>query len=1142
VKRWIRTILRLLPVMVVLVALLLPALPVSAADPLDLDAIIWDEWSAGKTAELVSEGDGFWSNQMPFTVVLEDNLLYDHPLRYHEGGKYISFDPADIQWITPGSSAPVKQDFSQLTTNSTGYLADKKVTYHDAFGSNIDIENSVSNSGWKKEVAIKSLVTLGVIPYNAEYLEISFELKTNFDIEGWDKKSELKFDTAIQLSTLSRIDSIGVRDSYKPTDKEIDEGYSDSLLCDGFLRTVDSKTYLVKRIPVDYLKDAVYPIYADVDISYGTKSAFTSNTASGVEVAEIGTGKFAVVWTDHDDAFKLKAIVGTVSGTTISWGDEITVCNDDHIDFTARHDVCKLDANKFLVVYADDAQGDDGYCRVATVSDKTISLGGATEFHDVDVEYPIVGQINTDKAAILYNDETSGDDLTCTVVSISGTTITPGEPYVLSTADSRYAPWDVVGVDADKYMVFYELGDVYVRAATVSGTTSTFGAASTVDTNDGSRGELGKLDTDKFALAYEDYISEQGMTRVGTLSGTTITLGAEQVFNDGITRGSIPVTLDSTHYIVFYSDYDNNRYGTTVYCSVSGNSTSCGSEEIWYSDAYMQDFDVILIATGDVIVAYMDDADANNIGEAIVGEVAALQPPDAPTNFAATENQANQVTCTWTKSDGATKYQLYRDGAPIGAELGDVATTDDATGAAATITNAGTVTASDGTESAYVTLSLAGESIGHTSYTYKVRAGSVDGWSGDSNTDTGYRVSATITYQWQVDEGGGYGNIAGGTTDPYNYAGAPAGTISNAGTVTASDGTETAHVTLSLAGEATTNGTAYAYQCVVTSTGASNSPQTSDNDTGYRGVGAITYQWQVNDGGGYDNIAGGTTDPYNYAGAPAGTITPGNAVATDGDHTDKVALNLAGESVANGTTYDYQCICSAIDASNSPQTSGNNGGYRGHGALAYQWQVDDGGGYDNIVGGTTEAYNYAGAPSPTITAGTAVATDAEHTGEVFLSLTGASSNDGATYDYKCVLDATGCAQQTSASNTGETGHGALTYQWQRSAGDSDADYSDIAGATTASYTDTDASPTGNYYQVILGAPNASNNPVTSGANRGYSLDAGVNMIQTLLRVVLAAVILVSVFLAARLGQLGWVFVILGLVGFVIIDALITAIF
>ena len=127
-----------------------------------------------------------------------------------------------------------------------------------------------------------------------------------------------------------------------------------------------------------------------------------------------------------------------------------------------------------------------------------------------------------------------------------------------------------------------------------------------------------------------------------------------------------------------------------------------------------------------------------------------------------------------------------------------------------------------------------------------------------------------------------------------------AGTIDNAGTADASDGTEAAHVVLALAGESTANGASRTYKVVALN--ATGDSDDSTTDTGYRGVGAITYQWQrssADSDADYSNIPGGTTDPYNDTTAPI-----------------------------DGSGRYFRCTVSSTDASNSPQTSTSDRGYR----------------------------------------------------------------------------------------------------------------------------------------------------------------------------------------------------------------------
>lgn len=154
-----------------------------------------------------------------------------------------------------------------------------------------------------------------------------------------------------------------------------------------------------------------------------------------------------------------------------------------------------------------------------------------------------------------------------------------------------------------------------------------------------------------------------------------------------------------------------------------------------------------------------------------------LTKPATPTNVAATDgDHTDKVTVTWTKSTGATGYQIYRDGNALG-WLGNVATGDD-TGADAPTITPGTASASDGDYVDYVTLSLSGETANNGStHSYKVRAKNATGESADSITNNGYRGVGSLTYQWMrsaADSDADYSNVDGATTDPYNDTGAPA--------------------------------------------------------------------------------------------------------------------------------------------------------------------------------------------------------------------------------------------------------------------------------------------------------------------------------------------------------------------------------
>ena len=278
---------------------------------------------------------------------------------------------------------------------------------------------------------------------------------------------------------------------------------------------------------------------------------------------------------------------------------------------------------------------------------------------------------------------------------------------------------------------------------------------------------------------------------------------------------------------------------------------------------------------------------------------------------------------------------------------------------------------------------------------------------------------------------------------------APTVTTSACTSVATTSATDNGNITNTGGENCTTRGFCYM-------TDTSGDPTTANStayDTGSFGTGAYTKSitglssgtsyrvraYAINSGGtGY-----GTT--VQLLTLPA---APTNVAATDGAHTDKVVITW---TKSTGAT-DYHVWRDAVDLG---------------------------------AAGDVAAFDDTGADAPTITPGTAAASDGTSSAHVALSLSGQSANNGTTHTYKVVAsNATGNSADSTTDN-GYRGVGALTYQWQRSAADSDASYSNISGATTASYNDTGAPAdgSGRHYKCVEDAADASQQ--TSTADRGY---------------------------------------------------------
>ncbi|MBV6343391.1 DUF2341 domain-containing protein, partial [Candidatus Magnetobacterium casense] len=191
--------------------------------------------------------------------------------------------------------------------------------------------------------------------------------------------------------------------------------------------------------------------------------------------------------------------------------------------------------------------------------------------------------------------------------------------------------------------------------------------------------------------------------------------------------------------------------------------------------------------------------------------------------------------------------------------------------------------------------------------------------TGVSATDGTYTDKVIISWTepcgasgYYIYRGGTYVTSVAAGTVSYNDTGATAGTV-DVGSPSSTPGI--GYVRVTTTGEHVHNASPVAYT-LKSYAGTANSTSSSSN-TGFRSVGALSYQWQYWDGGAYVNIPGGTTDPYDdYTYAPAPYIYPGTMQAST-TNTSSVALSVSGESVITGATNNtlvqyYQIVVSGV--------------------------------------------------------------------------------------------------------------------------------------------------------------------------------------------------------------------------------------
>src|SRR6266498_5406799 len=343
-------------------------------------------------------------------------------------------------------------------------------------------------------------------------------------------------------------------------------------------------------------------------------------------------------------------------------------------------------------------------------------------------------------------------------------------------------------------------------------------------------------------------------------------------------------------------------------------------------------------------------------------------------------------------------------------------------------------------------------------------SGTVANQSTCAGTNAAFTVSATytgsgaISYQWQLNHANaGYGNISGATSSSYTVTVPTAAangdlyrcmlTIGSCSAVASSAGTlNIDSISGTVANQSTCAGTNATFTVSTTHTGS----------------GAISYQWQLNHGTGYNNVSGATSSSYTVMAPTAATngdlyrcmLTIGScsAVASSAGtlNVDSISGTVANQSTCAGTNATF-----TVSAT-----------YTGSGAISYQWQLNHANaGYGNISAATSSSY--------TVTAPTAAAHGDLYRCMLTIGSCSAVASPAGTLNVDSisgtVANQSTCAGTNAAFSVSATytGSGAISYQWQLN--HANAGYGNISAATSSSYTVTapTAAAHGDLYRCML---------------------------------------------------------------------------
>ena len=418
-----------------------------------------------------------------------------------------------------------------------------------------------------------------------------------------------------------------------------------------------------------------YPV-TGANEAYGTPAiALDSQTPIQAPQITYDTGNNKIVistqgYSDDDG----RVAVGTVSGTTITWGTTVKYNGTTNARPTA---VCYDSANeKVVVVFRED----DGkiWSIVGTVSGTSISFGTKVNVDsNASNLYPTCAyDSTTGKVIIAYRIPTT-DLGVARVGTVSGTSISWGSAVEWTTTAVRTTE---VGCH-NGHAIF--VSDNKIRVGQISGTSITFGTLQTIpfaggnvntdETNIGIDPNTGTFMVGGMRDGSDKNLEVFGCTR----SGTTVTFGSGVVFKQSTTFNTTCCWAGGTN--TFFWSYDSGSSGAdglqSTIATVTGTTVTFTTPRVWYDpsgNSIAQGQSCIYDPDTQSVVVFYRNAASNNdawyyvernrISNGTRGGFVGLSDAAYTAGQTATISVSGSVNTSQTGLSTAAAYYLLGDG------------------------------------------------------------------------------------------------------------------------------------------------------------------------------------------------------------------------------------------------------------------------------------------------------------------------------------------------------------------------------------------------------------------------------------------------------------------------------------------------
>ena len=452
------------------------------------------------TATELNYTDGVTS---PIQTQLDAKAVY--PEQTGNAGEFLTTDGTNPSWAEISASPTLEAiasgslgDGDTVIINADGTVSVVSATTVESFDSGSEVDYGTSNNTNQRSITYDSVNNKIIIVYTDASSNSIAKVGT---VSGLD----ISFGTAVTVSPPTATQSACV---YDPNTQKIIISYR-----------YNSGGYSAARVGT----------VSGNTISFGSVVSFDGDTTFQSMVYHAAEQKVVISYVDEANSNAGTSVVGTVSGTTISFGTPV-VFNATGTSFVDS--VYDPDSEKVIITYRDSSGNINAL--TATVSGTSISFGSIVNAGDsgntID-QGKIAYDITAQKVVIVGRVAANGGGRVY-VGTVSGTSISFSTPIYFSAVQYGYYPDIVYDSLAQKCVV--------VSGASVAGTANAYLITITGDTPTASAPY-------QFASSYIDdlKIAYDSNSQVSVVSGRNVSNGSAFV----IQAAEIGTTLTSENYI-----------------------------------------------------------------------------------------------------------------------------------------------------------------------------------------------------------------------------------------------------------------------------------------------------------------------------------------------------------------------------------------------------------------------------------------------------------------------------------------------------------------------------------------------------------------------------------------------------------------